>query len=155
MRSSAALLLFGVAIALGAPCAALAQGVRLHLLMQGLAPDASCSQERVLGQCYCGPVPCGLRVQRYVPVALVETTAFPGDSLLAPGLIRAPAGFATLSSSLSATDHTAETHVWTLPDFSLPVPPCLTCGASTAAAPPAVDQQAGAAAACGPTALVA
>ena len=135
------------------------QALSLASLLQALAPDAACSQERVVGLCYCGPLPCGLRVQRYVPVAIVETTRAPGDSVLSGGVdfLAPPDGLpgiaGTASSSLSTTDNTAEAHAWTLPSGALPGVPCLTCTAASAQVPATtLDVAAGL---CGPAAVVA
>lgn len=112
----------------------------LQSLLQGLGLDASCAQLEVLGQCFCGPVPCGLSVRRFVPVAVIETTRAPGDSLLTEWRLpmvpdsAGPAG-ATVSSALSQTDNTAEVHVWTLPGVPLPLLGCALCGAAAAAVP--------------------
>jgi hypothetical protein len=68
-----------------------------------------------------------------VPVALIETTRAPGDSVVL-GVAPPPIG-ASGSSSLSATDNTAEVHVWTIPDAALPPGMCLQCPPSSALAP--------------------
>jgi hypothetical protein len=107
----------------------------------------------VIGICYCGSLPCGVRIERYVPVALVETTRAPGDSLFDFLAIPATEAGSTASSALSTTDNTAEVHVWSLPDAPIPGLACFTCGAASAAVP-AVTTDPGAAV-CGPAALVA
>lgn len=86
--------------------------------------DRSCAQWRLSGICPTWPR-VRLRVAMYVPVAYVETTRQPGETTVrAPALLpllqrttSAPrAGGDTLSQSRSLTDHTAEAHVYTLPD---------------------------------------
>ena len=122
-------------------------------LLAGLYAEAACAQPEVIGPCYCGPIACGLRVRRYVPVAVVETTRAPGDTLLGLQMPSLPYGGGTASSSLSTTDNTAEVHVWSLPDGMAPGLSCLTCGPSAARLPAqAVDV---AALLCGPAAAVA
>jgi len=122
-------------------------------LLGRLYPDAACAEQQVIGQCYCGLVACGLRVRRYVPVAVVETTRAPGDSLLGLPVPGGPYAGATASSSLSMTDNTAEAHVWLLPDGMVPGLGCLTCGPSAARLPAAVVDAA--TPLCGPAAAVA
>lgn len=126
-----------------------------------LDPAAACAAPQVIGICTCGGVPCGVRVRRYVPVAIVETVRSPGDSLIAalpflpstlPGVLGAVSGLgATGSSSLSTTDNTAEVHVWTLADLPIPGLSCLACGPSSALVPAAPPTDGGSAAAtlCG------
>ncbi len=117
-----------------------------------LDPAAACAAPQVIGICTCGGVPCGIRVRRYVPVAIVETVRSPGDSLVAalPFLPSAPGGFgATGSSSLSTTDNTAEAHVWTLADLPIPGWSCLACGPSAARVPAAPPTGGPAATICG------
>jgi hypothetical protein len=120
-------------------------------LLAQLYPDAACAEERVVGQCFCAGLPCGLRIERYVPVAFIETTRAPGDSLLEPLALPANPPGPTVSSSLSATDNTSEAHVWSLPGGPLPGLGCLTCTAASAASPvlraPAQDLACGSAAA--------
>ncbi len=125
----------------GVPCAAallaaalLAAGARAQAGTAGgvgrfLHPDALCADAHVVGQCLCAGAPCGLRVEQFVPVAFVETTRRPGDSLLAGALanLLSPTVAGTASSSLSDTDNTAEAHVWSLPAGPLPGVPCLGC----------------------------
>jgi hypothetical protein len=130
-----------------------APGLDAAGLLAQLYPDAACAEEHVIGQCYCGSLPCGLRIERYVPVAFVETTRAPGDSLFDFLQLPAAAPASTASSSLSSTDNTAEVHVWSLPDAPIPGLACLSCGAASAAVPaPATDAGAPR---CGPAALVA
>jgi len=122
-------------------------------LLGRLYPDAACAEQQVIGQCFCGPIVCGVRVRRYVPVAVVETTRAPGDSLLGLPVPGGPFAGAAASSSLSMTDNTAEVHVWSLPDGLVPGLACLTCGPSAASQPaPVVDV---AARSCGPAFAVA
>jgi len=111
-------------------------------LLGHLAPDMACVAPQVVGPCFCGPLACGLRIRRFVPVALVETTRAPGDSLLAPGLMGAAVPNVTASSALSTTDNTAEAHVWALPDGPLPGLGCLACGPSAARLPAPVSDTA-------------
>jgi hypothetical protein len=120
------------------------------LLPQSLS-DAACSEERIVGQCYCAGIACGLRIERFVPVALVETTRGPGDSLLGPlpPLPLAPnLDGASASSALSTTDNTSEAHVWSLPSGPLPGVSCILCTAGSAARLVPVPQTAPLA--CGP-----
>jgi hypothetical protein len=149
-----------IALLLPARAAPWAPSQLLHKILQQAGIDSDCAQIRVLGQCYCAGLPCGLRVQRYVPVAIVETTRAPGDSVLGSVPIPVPpglGGLGTVSSLESATDNTAEAHVWTLPGASLPGWPCAACNAASAARPAArVAAQSGAtAAACGAASAVA
>jgi len=111
-------------------------------LLQQLAADPACAEIRTVGPCLCGPVPCGVRVTQFVPVAFIETTRAPGDTLVGAGLL--PGGPAagplgalagTASSTLSTTDNTAEAHVWIIPDNALPPPLCAACKPSDAARP--------------------
>jgi len=137
------------------PARADTPAISLTSLLPGLVDDVACSELRFVGLCHCGPVPCGVRVQRYVAVAVVETTRAPGDSVLSAGLVGLPAlaGEATVSSALSATDNTSEAHVWTLPAVAPSALACATCTAASALAPLAVlDASAGS---CGPAAAVA
>jgi len=124
---------------------AVAADLSAPALAQRINPSPMCTMPVVIGLCWCGTTPCGYRLRMYVPTAFVETVRRPGDSLLAPP------GFApgaasgggaalpsTISSALSATDNTAEAHVWTLNDQSLLLSkllPCLTCRPSDAQAP--------------------
>ncbi len=120
-----------------------------------LDPAAACAAPQVIGICTCGGVPCGIRVRRYVPVAIVETVRSPGDSLVAaipflpstlPGALAAATGLDTTgSSSLSTTDNTAEVHVWTLASLPIPGLSCLACGPSSALVPAAPPASAGSA----------
>ena len=116
---------------------ALAQLPALPTLFAGAMGDMQCARQSVTGQCYCAGIPCGLRVQRYVPVAIVETTRTPGDSLVAasglPALPEVIGG--TRSSSLSITDTTAEAHVWSFPRVPIPGVDCATCSAASAQVP--------------------
>lgn len=121
-------------------------------LLGRIGADAACIEPQIIGPCFCGPVACGVRIRRFVPVALVETTRAPGDSLLAPGLPGLGVAHATTSSALSTTDNTAEAHVWALPDGPLPGLDCLACGLSAARLP--APTQDAAAARCGPAAVV-
>jgi hypothetical protein len=142
-------------IAAGLMRTALAQAPGLDAagLLAQVYPDAACSEERVVGLCHCGSMPCGLRIQRYVPVAFVETTRAPGDSLFDFLPLPTTVAGASASSALSTTDNTAEAHVWSLPGVPIPGLACLTCGAMSAAVPAmAMD---GTAAACGPAAAIA
>ncbi len=145
--------------ALAATCAASraqAPGLTpgLTQLLGGVYADASCAQELVTGMCRCGMLACGLRVLRFVPVAVVETTAFPGDSLMDAGALStlAAPGTGALSSSLSASDNTAEVHVWSIPDPAGIA--CATCIGADARSPSAARADA-AGAICGPAALTA
>ncbi len=125
-----------------------------------LDPATACAAPQVIGICTCGGVPCGVRIRRYVPVAIVETVRSPGDSMIAampflPSTFRdalaAASGLgATGSSSLSTTDNTAEAHVWTLTDLPIPGLSCLACGPASALVPAAPPAGGGAVAAiCG------
>jgi hypothetical protein len=121
-------------------------------LLARLYPDADCAQQRVIGVCHCGSLPCGIRLERYVPVAIVETTRAPGDSLVDFLPVPAPLAGSTVSSALSMTDNTAEVHVWSVPGVPLPGLGCVTCGAADAALPAVATEVASAA--CGPVAPV-
>ncbi len=119
-----------------------------------LQHDAQCAQMHIVGQCFCASVPCGLRIEQYVPVAVVETTRGAGDTLLGDPLGHVPAPApGTVSSSLAGTDNTAEAHVWSLPAGPIPGVPCLGCAAI--ALPLAVGSADASARACGPAAAVA
>jgi len=89
-------------------------------LARSINTDPGCTRILVLGTCWCGNVPCGVRVAMYVPVAFVETVQKPGDSLLAlpPGLQQVvPAGPpGTGSSRQHGLDNTSEVHAWALSD---------------------------------------
>jgi hypothetical protein len=116
-------------------CCAGARAFDLTALFQGLDAQGQCAQTITIGTCSCGPVPCAIRVERFVPVAIAETTRSPGDSIVAP-LSTGPAVPAgTLSSSISLTDNTAEAHVWTLPDALVYLGSCLGCRAGSAISP--------------------
>jgi len=86
--------------------------------------DRSCALWRLSGICPTWPR-IRLRVSMYVPVAYVETTRTPGEStVLSPALLpllanpaAAASGYGSaITQSRSLTDHTAEAHVYTLPD---------------------------------------
>ncbi len=84
--------------------------------------DRSCAQWKLAGICPTWPR-IRLRVFMYVPVAYVETTRTPGESTVqSPALlpllanVRAAAYGPAITQSRSLTDHTAEAHVYTLPD---------------------------------------
>lgn len=84
--------------------------------------DRSCAQWKIAGICPTWPR-IRLRVFMYVPVAYVETTRTPGESTVqSPALLsllanaRASAYGPAITQSRSLTDHTAEAHVYTLPD---------------------------------------
>jgi hypothetical protein len=73
----------------------------------------------------------------YVPVAFVETVRAPGDSLLPLPLLASALADrpATLSSSQSGLDNTAEAHAWLLGDAAWLLAvhlPCLLCRPSDA-----------------------
>jgi hypothetical protein len=125
-------------------------------LARRISPDPACTRTQVEGLCFCGTTPCGYRIRMYVPVAFVETVRAPGDSLLwlsLPG----PAAPATLSSSHSGLDNTAEAHVWTLGDAAWWLsgqPPCLRCAPSAARVPPPSPWSEAADALCGPASAV-
>src|SRR5882757_1378957 len=106
-------------------------------LARRINPDAACTRLRVEALCMCGATPCGYRISMYVPVAFVETVRAPGDSLLPlPSLASALADRpATLSSSQSGLDNTAEAHAWLLGDAAWLLAvhlPCLLCRPSDA-----------------------
>jgi hypothetical protein len=105
-------------------------------MLRAAAAVPSCPATVVVGACYCGPIPCKLRILQYVPVAFVETTRAPGDSLV--GTLAAVAGAqggGTASSGLSTTDDTAESHVWRVPDDATDLMPCILCKPSSAQVP--------------------
>lgn len=84
--------------------------------------DRSCAQWKLAGICPTWPR-IRLRVLMYVPVAYVETTRTPGESTVrSPALLplladaRAAGYGSAITQSRSLTDHTAEAHVYTLPD---------------------------------------
>jgi hypothetical protein len=129
--------------------------ISVSSLLGQLYPDPACSEEHVVGACFCGSIPCGVRIERYVPVAFVETTRAPGDSLITALSLPGALPGMTASSALSSTDNTAEAHVWTLPDGPLPGISCLTCSAASAASPARVDDPAASVVACGASAIVA
>jgi hypothetical protein len=118
------------------PGGAQAQTGMLALIQKGAA-DPTCAQVQVLGPCFCGPVPCGLRIAQYVPVAFVEITKAPGDSLFAPAAAPAVAAqfLGTASIDRTGTDNTAEAHVWLIPDDALPAGLCPGCRPSNARLP--------------------
>jgi hypothetical protein len=147
--------------ALAALVLAVAQAQHLPgiALGEAAAADPSCAELQALGPCQCGPFACGVLVTQYVPVAFIETTRAPGDSLLGglglgAGALGEPPGLAgaSASSSLSTTDNTAEAHVWIIPDSALPPALCAACRPSAAMrpAPPGADD----APQCGSTAAV-
>jgi len=142
-----------VALCLCAP-GARAQSLTLAGVLASLVQDAACAEERIVGLCRCAGLPCGVRVECYVPVAIAETARGPGDSWLAgtldlAGVMAVVAGAgSTASSSLSATDNTAEAHVWALPAGPIPGLPCLGCTAGSASAIALVSDAT--AAVCGP-----
>jgi hypothetical protein len=139
-------------LALIACTQATAQSIDVYALLQQLGGEDGCVQAQVVGVCMCGPTVCGVRVRQYVPVAFVETTKGGGDSLLSIPGIRLPGGPGTASSSLSATDNTAEAHVWNLPDLPPQGPRCMGCGVASAWVP--AGATAPAPAVCGSAALV-
>jgi hypothetical protein len=125
-------------------------------LLQRIAAAPSCAQLRVVGVCACGPFVCNARVVQFVPVAFVETTRAPGDSIFGgPGLPAAAGATAlgTASSSLSTTDNTAEAHVWLLPDSAVQFATCAMCRPSNASRPALPAEQPDAV--CGPASQVA
>lgn len=133
-----------------------AQGIDLAALLRRADPDSLCAQTQLIGQCRCAGIVCGVRVRRYVPVAFIETTVKPGDTLLGMPSIQVPGLGGTVSSALSTTDNTAEAHVWRLPNAlsaSASGLPCLSCSASNAAVPVAGAADP-AAAVCGPAGAV-
>lgn len=84
--------------------------------------DRSCAQWRLAGICPTWPR-IRLRVFMYVPVAYVETTRTPGETTVhSPALLPllanpAATGYGSaIAQSRSLTDHTAEAHVYTLPE---------------------------------------
>lgn len=125
-------------------------------LFERLAAAPACAQPRAVGVCACGPFVCNVRITQFVPVAFVETTRAPGDSIFgAPGAPAASGASAggTASSSISTTDNTAEAHVWILPDSAVALATCAACKPSSASVPaPPADQPD---ALCGPASLVA
>lgn len=123
-------------------------------LLRAAAAVPSCPATQVVGACYCGPIPCKLRVVQFVPVAFVETTRWPGDSIVGSlgADAAARAGGGTVSSGLSTTDDTAESHVWLVPDSATTLLPCVMCKPSSAEVPAAPLDDAGAS--CGAAAAV-
>jgi hypothetical protein len=121
-------------------------------LMRQISSDSACTEAQALGPCYCGPFACGVRVTQFVPVAFIETTRAPGDSIFSPARALALPG-GTIGSALSMTDNTAEAHVWLIPDDALPPALCPLCK-PTSAARPVAPTDAGAAV-CGPVSVVA
>ena len=155
-RGTVACLRYLLAAALLVACAAHAQSVGLLSPLRALVPDPQCMELQVLGECTCGPLPCGLRVQRYVPVAFVETTRAPGDSLLGPLPLEGSPDLGTISSSSGARDNTSEAHVWLLPDLPLPGLGCLLCSVGSALqGVPAARDEPTTLIECGPTELAA
>lgn len=84
--------------------------------------DRTCAQWKIAGLCPTWPR-IRLRVFMYVPVAYVETTRTPGESTVrSPALLplladaRARGYGDSITQSRSLADHTAEAHVYTLPD---------------------------------------
>lgn len=79
--------------------------------------DVTCTRRIVIGACKWPP---RTRIFMYVPVAYVETTAQPGESTVkSPALLPLLASSVSgpvLSQARSVTDHTAEAHVYTIPD---------------------------------------
>ncbi len=122
------------AAALLCACAC-ARAFDLAALFQGLDAQGQCAQMITIGTCSCGPVPCGIRIERFIPVAIAETTRSPGDSIVAPLSLTPAVPGGTLSSSISLTDNTAEAHVWTLPDTLAYLGICLGCSARSAVSP--------------------
>jgi len=115
-----------------------AQSFDLAASLQRLDRDGACAAVQIIGECRCAGIVCGLRVSRYIPVAFVETTVAPGDSLLSAARIPVPGLLGTVSSALSSTDNTSEAHVWRLgPAWTAGVP-CLSCSAASAAVPRAI-----------------
>jgi|GEM_PF-3124067 len=132
--------------------AARAQSFDLAASLRRLDREGACAAVQIIGECRCAGIVCGLRVHRYVPVAFVETTVAPGDSLLSLARIPVPGLLGTVSSTLSSTDNTSEAHVWRLGPVWTAGLPCLYCSAASAAVPSAVVDTA--APVCGPAGAV-
>jgi hypothetical protein len=96
-------------------------------VLQRFVPTPQCINEAIVGTCMCGYIPCGVRVTEFVPVAFVETTREPGESLVGPVSSSLPPVVGTTSSSLSTTDNTSEAHVWTMPQTALSGANCQAC----------------------------
>jgi hypothetical protein len=140
-RLKAFLMLAGVLVGLAMPLFCGAQNLAPFLAALKVAGQTpACLQQRLRGACFCGAVPCGFRVQQFVPVAIVETTRAPGDSIFLAGAAAAGPLAGVMAGPLSDTEHTAEVHVWLITDVLAATAPCILCKPSSARRPaPARD----------------
>ena len=107
-----------------------------------ISSSPTCSARVVTGVCYCGAVPCAYRVSQFVPASFIETTRFPGESMLAGfdlmamGSSGAAALAQTRQTHANGKDSTYEVHVFSMPERLVQLHNgCQSCKISSARVP--------------------
>ncbi len=107
-----------------------------------ISSSPTCSARVVTGVCYCGAVPCAYRVSQFVPASFIETTRFPGESMLAGfdlmamGSSGAAALAQTRQTHANGKDSTYEVHVFSMPERLVQLHNgCQSCKLSSARVP--------------------
>ncbi len=133
------------------------------LAVERINPSPTCAQQRVVGTCWCGPVPCGWRVTQFVPTTFIETVRTPGETLvgafaqaLSGGMNGLGLAGPTRQTHENGRDSSFEAHIFSMPERLVQIRNgCFSCKTSSAQLPASGSADSwGGGASCGDAAIV-